>query len=85
MVIGFYGPLRDLVAPELSTGMGGALRGEARTVAEARDWLARAYPAAAAILHGPRVRFSLDDRLVGTDAPLAGAARLDILPPLSGG
>lgn len=81
MLIAFFGPLRDLVAPEIAVTMPVATR----TVGEARAWLAQTYPAAAAILQGPRVRFGLDDRLVGSDAPLAGATRLDILPPLSGG
>ena len=81
MQITFYGPLRDLVAPEILGGLPSGLR----TVGAVRAWFAHACPGSAETLASPRLRTALDDRLVGDEAPLAGAHRLDFLPPLSGG
>jgi molybdopterin converting factor small subunit len=80
MTIGFFGRLRDVLgdACELAAE-------EGETVAKLRARLAGLHPEAARDLLGPRVRACVDDAIVGEDFPLAGAERIEFLPPLSGG
>lgn len=79
MEIRFYGQLRenlgattDLDPPR-----------ETETVGQLRDVLAAQFPETADLLR--RSRACIADAMVADDAPLAGAATVEFLPPLSGG
>jgi molybdopterin synthase sulfur carrier subunit len=55
------------------------------TLAALRALLAADDPALGAALAGPGVMAAVDQALVRGDAPLAGAAEVAFLPPMSGG
>lgn len=56
------------------------------TVASAIDWLTQTSPRhAAAFADRSRLRFALDQKLVGIDASIADAEEFAIFPPVTGG
>lgn len=80
MRVGFFGRLREALGDEREVP---AEAGE--TVARLRLRLAGLHPRAAPDLLSPRVRACVADTVVGEDFVLAGQARVEFLPPLSGG
>ena len=80
MKIGFFGRLRDSLGDEREVAVE-----EGETVARLRIRLAGLNPEAASDLLSPRVRAFVADAMVGEDFRLAGAERVEFLPPLSGG
>lgn len=80
MRILFFGRLREALGDEreLADEPG-------ETVAAMRRRLAGLHPHAAADLLSPRVRACVDDVVVGEDFVVGGHARVELLPPLSGG
>lgn len=80
MQVGFFGRLRDALGDEREVA---AEAGE--TVARLRIRLAGLHPGAARDLLDPRVRACVADTIVGEDFRLGGHARIEFLPPLSGG
>lgn len=80
MKVQFFGKLRDSLGDECEIE---SEPGE--TVATLRRRLAALHPHASADLLGPRTRACVDDAIVGEDFALEGHARIELLPPLSGG
>ena len=56
---------------------------EGETIAAVKEAVAAACPSIAGQLGF--CRFAMNDEFVDTDAPVAGGARVDIVPPVSGG
>ena len=73
-----YGPLREVLGDAPVT-----LESSATTMGEFLDWLHVQYPALAA--WRSRIACALDDALVGAGEALPAKARIDLIPPVSGG
>ena len=59
---------------------------EVKTVGDLIGWLAAGDETAALALANPKIiRAAVDARLVGHDAPLAGAGIVALFPPMTGG
>lgn len=81
MQIGFYGEMGERIGREVEH----LPAPDATTVAGLRRSLASAYPHEAEALLSPRLKAFVADAQVGDEAGLAGVARVEFLPPLSGG
>lgn len=57
-----------------------------KSVSDALDWLVTLSPRhAEAFAERSKLRFALDQRMVKSDAPVAGATEFAIFPPVTGG
>ena len=76
-----FGKLGELAAREVCLEPGPDLA----TMADVRQALARAYPAASADLLSPRVRGCVNDAMVSDSHPIGPGDEIALLPPVSGG
>lgn len=81
MEIGFFGRMAEIVGRTVDHVPAPG----STTIADLRASLAAAYPAAAEDLMSPSLKACIGDVVVGDDASIAGVARVEFFPPLSGG
>lgn len=74
----FFGRLRDEIGTHEVDCSLPATVGDSESL---RLWIGAQHPA----LLDPKIRIALDGRLVGPATPIAGAAEVAFLPPVSGG
>lgn len=81
MTIGFFGRLRDSIAPQIEVDLPPGIE----TIADLRAFLAEAHPEAAEDLASARLKAALDDRMADDATRVDGARTVDFFPPVSGG